>query len=75
MSLKSDIVKEYLEKWPDLPSNQLARMIYNDDNNCFLFTDKEDVRCIIRYYRGARGQELRKHLSTTKYLKNGNKDS
>jgi hypothetical protein len=73
MSLKGDIVKEYLEKWPELPSHQLARMIYNSENNHLVFTDKESVRTAIRYYRGSIGDNHRKKISSTKYFKNENR--
>lgn len=75
MSLQGEIVMEWLEKWPDLPSNQLARMIYNSDNNHLIFADKERVRGRIRYYRGVNGDTARKKISTKKYFKNGNQNT
>ena len=67
--MRAEIVKEYLEKWPDLPSLQLARMIYNDGDNYKLFTNIDNVRSSIRYYRGANGNKSRKELATKKYIR------
>lgn len=67
--LTGQVVKEWLDKWPDLPSRQLARMIYKEDNNKLLFRDEEAVRRVIRYYRGASGEEARNELKETKYIK------
>lgn len=63
------LVLEYLEKWPDLPTLTLAKLIYNDKDNYKVFNSIEHARDIIRYYRGLRGDKNRKDLSTTKYLK------
>lgn len=51
-NLQGEVVKEWLAKWPNLPSKQLARMIYNSDDNNKLFNSAEHVRTSIRYYRG-----------------------
>lgn len=51
--LKGKIVLEYLNKWGNLPSNTLARKIYNENSQ--VFTSVDAVRGIIRYYRGACG--------------------
>ena len=67
MSLTGQIVLEWLEKWPDLPKKQLARMIYNADNNHLVFTDIEHVRGLIRMYKGQNGDCNRREMKTTKF--------
>ena len=69
MRLTGEVVLEWLEKWPDLPNNQLARMIYNADDNNKLFTTKDHVRTIIRYYKGKTGDKNRKDITVTKFIK------
>lgn len=56
---KADIVKEYIAKWYDLPSTTLARMIYKEHSA--LYKDQEEVRGLIRYYRGQSGKHSRQH--------------
>jgi hypothetical protein len=69
ITIKGEIVKEWLKKWPDLPSNQLARMIYASDNNHLLFSDKEAVRKLIRLYRGANGKTKRESIHTKEFFR------
>lgn len=74
-TIRGQIVIEYLEKWGNLPSNQLARMIYNSDKNNLIFKDKESVRTMVRYYRGQRGVYHRNKIATKKYFTYGNKNT
>ena len=69
IQLKGQIVTEWLDKWPNVSSLQLARMIYNADDNHKAFRDIENVRSVIRYYRLANGKYHRKHISTDKYAR------
>ena len=55
------IIEPYLEKYSDLPTRTLARMVYRD--NPHIFTSEEDVRWVIRYYRGAAGDINRRRAS------------
>jgi predicted phosphodiesterase len=54
------IVDEMLAKYPDLPSAQLARIIYKD--NPTVFSTQEVVRTAIRYRRGASGKTHRESV-------------
>jgi hypothetical protein len=67
ITIKGQIVLEWLEKWPDLPKKQLARMIYNSDDNHLIFSDQETVRRLIRTYKGQCGDEKRKQTRIKKY--------
>jgi hypothetical protein len=67
ITLKGEIVLKWLEKWPDLPKKQLARMIYNSDNNHLVFADQENVRRLIRTYRGQNGNRHRKYTRIKKF--------
>jgi predicted phosphodiesterase len=64
-SEKGNLVKEYLDKYPTMLTNTLARFIY--EQNKELYKDKEEVRSFIRYYRHAQGAPNRKKVSTDKY--------
>jgi hypothetical protein len=50
MSVKSDIVKEYLEKFPKTKILTLAKKIYAE--NQFNFLSVDNVRELIRYWKG-----------------------
>lgn len=51
---KGKIVLDYLEKYKEFSKNALAEKIYLD--HPLIFNDKEDARCIIRYYTQASGK-------------------
>jgi predicted phosphodiesterase len=68
----SDIVKSYLDKFPETPTHTLSRTIYNDNKECF--NSSEHVRSIIRYYRGANGNRLYNLLRDRKYVREYSKD-
>ena len=68
-SLKGKVVIDWLEKWNDLPSLTLARMIYNSDNNKTLYKNIDEVRGIIRYYKGTSGSHNREKIKTKNFLK------
>lgn len=70
MSLTGEVVKEWLRKWPDLPNKQLARMIYNADENKTLFSGIEHVRSMIRLYKGANGNYHRDSVKMRDFYKN-----
>ena len=56
----SELIKQKLLEYPELPSRTLARMIYALNKD--IFRDIEDVRTKIRYYRGKAGDERRKEV-------------
>ena len=57
----SEIVDVALATFPELPSHQLARMIYRD--NPTVFPNQEAVRNAIRYRRGATGKAHREKVN------------
>lgn len=56
--LSGRITKEYLERYPDLPSLTISKMMHKD--HPAIFSSSEDARSKVRYYRGASGDRLRK---------------
>lgn len=65
--LKGEIAQQYCDKYPDMADLTLARKLYKD--NPKLFTDIENARSRIRYYRGHLGERGRNSLVTTKSVK------
>jgi len=60
-TIKGKIVVKELEKWNnDIPTHQVARIIFND--NKALFSSFEEVRSSVRYYRGQMGKTNRKMI-------------
>ena len=57
----TEIVFEYLEKFPEAPSKTLARKIYAE--NTAFFDSFESVYLKVRYYRGQSGKELRNKIN------------
>lgn len=55
-TIKGDIIKKHLEKYPKMPNLRLAKFIYYSPGNEKVYKDVEDVRSLIRYYKGAKGQ-------------------
>ena len=51
---KTELVRQYRRKYPDMPSLKLARIIYNDNN--ILFNSVETVRSLVRKIEGKIGQ-------------------
>ena len=67
MKLKQKIVFTYMDKFPEAPSNQIAKILFRD--NPTIFRSSEQARRIIRYYRGKSGALNLRKLKTKKYLK------
>ncbi len=57
--LQGEVVKEYLERFPNTATRALSRLIYRDNKE--LFRDVEATRRIIRYYRGSAGKDSYKN--------------
>ena len=57
----TNIIFEYLEKFPNAPSKTLARKVYSEQSA--FFETFEHAYSRIRYYRGQKGSHLRKKLS------------
>jgi hypothetical protein len=56
-SYGGNIVKEYAEKYTNLPNMTLAKLIYSEHEG--YFTSVERVRDLIRYHRGSVGDKNR----------------
>lgn len=65
-SLKSDLIKEALERFPSTPTLTIAKKLYKE--NPLLFTTAEEARSSIRYYRGAQGGQNKKCLQDRSFL-------
>ena len=63
----TNIILDYLEKFPNAPSRTIAKKIYNE--NSAFFTDAENVYFRVRYYRGQSGSINREKLKNTKFQK------
>ncbi len=72
-TLKGEIVKDYLQRFPKTKKNTLARIIYKENQE--VFKDKESVRDIIRYYRGKKGIETRTNCADKTFYEDKNKNS
>lgn len=71
-TLKSDLVKSYLAKFPKATSNNLADKIYKENKK--VFDSKENARALIRYYRGSCGAKNRKKMLKKDEYKRDDKD-
>jgi len=60
-----EIVLDYLGRFPSLSSHRLAELLYAEGGGHF--SSKESARCMVRYYRGAKGAVSRKSLSPEDY--------
>ena len=65
-NIKTNIVRKYLDKFPNLKSLTLSKKIYNE--NKLVFKNIENIRTQIRNLRGSKGKKDLKLLATTKYL-------
>ena len=63
----TNIILNYLEKFPNAPSRTIAKKIYNE--NSAFFRDAENVYFRVRYYRGQSGSINRDKLKNTKFQK------
>lgn len=58
MGAKSNLIRNYVEKWPDLPNRTLALKIYRE--NPGTFDNEENARGAVRYVKGLHGSRNRK---------------
>jgi predicted phosphodiesterase len=63
----TNIILDYLEKFPNAPSRTLAKKIYNE--NSAFFIDFENIYFRVRYYRGQSGSKNRDKLKNNKFQK------
>ena len=57
-TISGKIIKEYLERFPNVQTLTLAKKIYRENKEAF--ASIETVRSSIRFYRGKSGKQLRK---------------
>jgi predicted phosphodiesterase len=65
-SINSDIVKDYLKRFPTLSTTGLARKIFKENKKSF--NHEHSVKTMIQYYRGSHGKNSRKQIRTTEFL-------
>lgn len=65
--LRSKVLFEVFEKYPDLPTRTIARLLHKQYPE--LFPSLEIARNSVNYYRGTHGDKHRKILSNKKYVK------
>ena len=63
----TDIIKEYLKRFPDSPKLTLAKKIYKENSKIFL--NIENIRRIINYQKGSAGTSNRKKLVDKQFEK------
>jgi UDP-2,3-diacylglucosamine pyrophosphatase LpxH len=61
-SIKGDLAREILQKFPDASHRQLAKILFRD--NPLAFDDEENARNCLRYYAGTMGNFNRKYATT-----------
>jgi len=66
-TIKGSIVLEYLSRFPDTPSLTLAKKIYKENKTSF--NSLENVRGMIRQYRGQHGNAKRKNMANKTHFK------
>lgn len=59
-TIKGEIVKEYILKFPNTPNLTLAKKMYAENKS--MFKDVEDARALIRIYKGASGDRARRDI-------------
>ena len=69
---KSELGRQYRTKHGDIPTNQLARIMYSE--NAEMFKDKEDARDTLRYIEGKKGGgKKRESVKNTAFFKEGSR--
>src|SRR5664279_2400257 len=72
-TLTGDIVKQYLERFPNLGARTLAGKIYAE--NSVVFTSQEYARTIIRHHLGQKGAINRIGLTDTRFIRDARKSN
>lgn len=69
-SIKGKIVLEHLKECnPKIATRAIADRIYNSHKAKEIFKDYEEVRSLVRYYRGENGKKNRKDISKQNQIK------
>jgi hypothetical protein len=66
LQIRAAKVKEVLDRFPNLPSRTLARVLFSECPEMFLSV--ESARSAIRHLRGTAGERHRKQLKDLKYV-------
>lgn len=66
-TVQGEIAEDLLTRFPNASSNSLAKKAYNE--NPEVFSDKEQARSLIRYYRGAMGRLNKNRLTDTRFVR------
>lgn len=66
-NLTGDVIKRYIDQFPDAKNRSLSRKIYKDYP--LLFTSLEHARSVIRYHRGESGKRNRRVLSDRRFVR------
>ena len=69
LSISSETVKKYLQRFPNTPSRTLAIKIYRE--NPEIFKNQEHARGVVRNLRGLKGKLNRKHTESTYFVPKG----
>lgn len=72
-TIKHDVVTDYIAKFPELPNNTLAHLIFSREEG--LFTSPESARSAIRYYKGALGEKNLAQVISKGYVTEANHSS
>ena len=67
ITIRIKLLTDLLDKFPDVPTNQLARILYRDYPE--FYNSKEHARSQIRYLRGTDGKENLLKLKNRKYVR------
>jgi len=62
---RTDIVREYSDKYPDMPQAKLARLIFNQNKK--FFTSEESTRSMVRTVRGKNGQRMKLKMDENRH--------
>lgn len=66
-SILGETVTQYIKKFPNTPDLTLAKKIYSENSN--LFKTVDDVRNIVRYYKGHLGKVNKKRVTDKTMIK------
>jgi len=64
---KSDVAREFRNKYPDYPTMKLARIMYKQNN--LLFKNVEDARTTLRYIEGKSGSKNANKVAQKEFIK------
>jgi len=62
-----ETTRQYLRRFPTAPTLQIAKIL--KEEHPLLYTDVEQARATVRYYRGAHGKQNRKDLADAEFVR------